>query len=66
MSFLPGPELWGRLFGILLIVLMFLMPTGIVGGVYAILRSLRRPAATADSGRPAAAPAKPAASRSGD
>src|SRR5437667_5240147 len=53
-------------FGILLIVLMFLMPTGIVGGVYAVLRSLRRPTATADSGRPAAAPARPAASRSGD
>jgi branched-chain amino acid transport system permease protein len=53
-------------FGILLIVLMFLMPTGIVGGVYAVWRSLRRPAALpADTGRPAAAEAKPVASRSG-
>jgi branched-chain amino acid transport system permease protein len=52
-------------FGILLIVLMFLMPTGIVGGVYALLRSLRRPAATADTSRGAAASSKPAASRSG-
>ncbi len=50
-------------FGILLIVLMFLMPTGIVGGVYAVLRSVRRPAASADAGRAAAAPSKPAASR---
>ena len=29
-------------FGILLIVLMYLMPTGIVGGVYALVRRLRR------------------------
>jgi branched-chain amino acid transport system permease protein len=29
-------------FGILLIVLMFLMPTGIVGGVYMVVRRLRR------------------------
>jgi branched-chain amino acid transport system permease protein len=50
-------------FGILLIVLMFMMPTGIVGGVYAAWRSLRRPAMPASTGRPAAAPAKPAASR---
>jgi branched-chain amino acid transport system permease protein len=53
-------------FGILLIVLMFLMPTGIVGGVYAIWRSLHRSSnMAADTGRPAAAPAKPAASRQG-
>ena len=52
-------------FGILLIVLMFLMPTGIVGGVYAIIRSLRRPTVTADAGRTAAASSKPAESRSG-
>src|SRR5215471_128972 len=51
-------------FGILLIVLMFLMPTGIVGGVYALWRSLRPSTVTTVSGRPAAAPAKPAASRS--
>jgi branched-chain amino acid transport system permease protein len=31
-------------FGILLIVLMYLMPMGIVGGVYALVRSFRRPA----------------------
>ncbi len=29
-------------FGILLIVLMYLMPTGIVGGVYGVMRRLRR------------------------
>ena len=52
-------------FGILLIVLMFLMPTGIVGGVYAIIRSLRRPAVTADAGRTTAASSKPAESRPG-
>src|SRR5262249_45812352 len=52
-------------FGILLIGLMFLMPTGIVGGVYAAVRGLRRQAPAADPGRPAAAPAKPAASRTG-
>src|SRR5947208_450557 len=46
-------------FGILLIVLMFLMPTGIVGGVYAIIRSVRRPAAMADAGRTAATSSKP-------
>jgi branched-chain amino acid transport system permease protein len=52
-------------FGILLIVLMFLMPTGIVGGVYALYRSLRPSPATADLGRgtASATPAKPAASR---
>ena len=51
-------------FGILLIVLMFLMPTGIVGGVYAAFRGLRKPAAVS-ADRPAAAGAKPAPSRSG-
>ena len=51
-------------FGILLIVLMFLMPTGIVGGVYAAFRGLRKPAAVG-ADRPAAAGAKPAPSRSG-
>jgi branched-chain amino acid transport system permease protein len=52
-------------FGILLIVLMFLMPTGIVGGVYAAFRGLRRPVATATADRAGAAAAKPAPSRSG-
>jgi branched-chain amino acid transport system permease protein len=52
-------------FGILLIALMFMMPTGIVGGVYAIYRSLRGSAPAAEPGSPAAAPAKPAASRTG-
>jgi branched-chain amino acid transport system permease protein len=48
-------------FGILLIVLMFLMPTGIVGGIYALWRSLHRGAASVDPGRAATpAPAKPA------
>jgi branched-chain amino acid transport system permease protein len=46
-------------FGILLIVLMFLMPTGIVGGIYAIWRSLHRGPAIVDP-HAAAAPAKPA------
>jgi branched-chain amino acid transport system permease protein len=42
-------------FGILLIVLMYLMPMGIVGGVYALMRSFRRSApATAERGVPAA------------
>ena len=49
-------------FGILLIVLMFLMPTGIVGGIYAIWRGLHRGAVTVDP-RAAAAPAKPGASQ---
>jgi branched-chain amino acid transport system permease protein len=48
-------------FGILLIVLMFLMPTGIVGGIYALWRSLHRGPATVDPR--AAAPAKPGASQ---
>src|SRR5207253_10559935 len=43
-------------FGILLIVLMFLMPTGIVGGVYAILRRLRRAGRSAMGTTPAAVP----------
>ncbi len=34
-------------FGILLIVLMYLMPMGIVGGVYYLVRSLRAPSAKA-------------------
>src|SRR5215475_2950545 len=46
-------------FGILLIVLMFLMPTGIVGGVYALWRSLHRGPAVVDP-RAAAAQAKSA------
>jgi branched-chain amino acid transport system permease protein len=51
-------------FGVLLIALMFVMPTGIVGAVHSIYRGLRRSAPAA--GDPAAAPAKPAASRSGN
>jgi branched-chain amino acid transport system permease protein len=47
-------------FGILLIVLMYLMPMGIVGGVYALVRGLR-PSAKAAPERPAAAARKPAA-----
>jgi len=54
-------------FGILLIVLMYLMPMGIVGGVYALLRSFRRPAAPSpERGAAVAASRKPAASRQGD
>jgi branched-chain amino acid transport system permease protein len=34
-------------FGIILIVLMYLMPMGIVGGVYYVVRSMRSPAAKA-------------------
>ena len=34
-------------FGVILIVLMYLMPMGIVGGVYYLMRSLRSPAAKA-------------------
>jgi len=42
-------------FGILLIVLMYLMPMGIVGGIYALVRSFRRGApAGAERGAPAA------------
>jgi branched-chain amino acid transport system permease protein len=52
-------------FGILLILLMFVMPTGIVGGVYAVYRSLRPAARTVTAAdRSAAAAAKPAPSRS--
>ncbi len=50
-------------FGILLIALMFMMPTGIVGGVYALYRSLRKTAPAAEPGRQAGTSAKPAASR---
>ncbi len=50
-------------FGILLIALMYMMPMGIVGGVYAATRSLRRSKAPVPSERPAVA--KPAASRQG-
>lgn len=52
-------------FGILLIALMYMMPMGIVGGVYAAVRSLRRGSnAPAPSEQPAVA-SKPAASRQG-
>jgi branched-chain amino acid transport system permease protein len=51
-------------FGILLIVLMYLMPMGIVGGVYAVIRSFR-PTKVAPQ-RDAVAPSKAAASRQGD
>jgi branched-chain amino acid transport system permease protein len=51
-------------FGILLIALMYMMPMGIVGGVYAAVRSLRGSKAVAPSERPAVA-SKPAASRQG-
>jgi branched-chain amino acid transport system permease protein len=48
-------------FGILLIVLMYLMPMGIAGGVYALIRSFRRGApASAERSAPAAT-RKPAA-----
>jgi branched-chain amino acid transport system permease protein len=52
-------------FGILLIALMYMMPMGIVGGVYAAMRSLRRSKAPMPSERPAVAASKPAASRQG-
>jgi branched-chain amino acid transport system permease protein len=52
-------------FGILLIALMYMMPMGIVGGVHAAVRSLRRSKAPAPSERPAVAASKPAASRQG-
>ena len=52
-------------FGILLIALMYMMPMGIVGGVYAAVRSLRGSKAPAPSERPAVAASKPAASRQG-
>jgi branched-chain amino acid transport system permease protein len=51
-------------FGILLIALMYMMPMGIVGGVYAAVRGLRRSKAPMPSERPASA-SKPAASRQG-
>jgi branched-chain amino acid transport system permease protein len=34
-------------FGVILIVLMYLMPMGIVGGVYYLVRSMRSPGAKA-------------------
>ena len=52
-------------FGILLIALMYMMPMGIVGGVYAAVRSLRGSKAPTPSERPAVAASKPAASRQG-
>jgi branched-chain amino acid transport system permease protein len=51
-------------FGILLIVLMYLMPMGIVGGVYAMIRSFRPTKVAAQ--RDAVATSKAAASRQGD
>jgi branched-chain amino acid transport system permease protein len=47
-------------FGILLIVLMYLMPMGIVGGIYALVRSLRPAAKAAPERSPVAASRKPA------
>lgn len=47
-------------FGILLIVLMYLMPMGIVGGVYALVRSFRRPAPAGAERGQVAATRKPA------
>jgi branched-chain amino acid transport system permease protein len=52
-------------FGVLLIALMYMMPMGIVGGVYAAVRSLRGSKAPTPSERPAVAASKPAASRQG-
>ena len=52
-------------FGVLLIALMYMMPMGIVGGVYAAIRSLRGSKGPAPSERPAVAASKPAASRQG-
>ncbi|MGE5150582.1 MAG: branched-chain amino acid ABC transporter permease [Rhodospirillaceae bacterium] len=52
-------------FGVLLIALMFVMPTGIVGAAHSIYRSLRASKAPAPSERPAVAASKPAASRQG-
>ena len=46
-------------FGILLIALMYMMPMGIVGGVYAAVRSLRGSKAPTPSERPAVAASKP-------
>lgn len=51
-------------FGVLLIVLMYLMPMGIVGGVYALMRSFRRPAQQTMAERDTVtASRKPAASK---
>jgi branched-chain amino acid transport system permease protein len=52
-------------FGVLLIALMFVMPTGIVGAARSIYRSMRGAQAPAPSERPAVAASKPAASRQG-
>jgi branched-chain amino acid transport system permease protein len=52
-------------FGILLIVLMYLMPMGIVGGVYALVRSLRPSAKVSAERGAVAASGKPAESRQG-
>jgi len=43
-------------FGILLIVLMYLMPMGIVGGVYILVRRLHRAGRSAMGTSPVAAP----------
>jgi branched-chain amino acid transport system permease protein len=45
-------------FGILLIALMYMMPTGIVGGVYAIVQSLRRGRRRVMPGSATAAPVR--------
>ncbi|MBN9087665.1 MAG: branched-chain amino acid ABC transporter permease [Reyranella sp.] len=47
-------------FGILLIVLMYLMPMGIAGGVYALIRSFRRAAPVSPERSAPAATRKPA------
>jgi branched-chain amino acid transport system permease protein len=47
-------------FGILLIVLMYLMPMGIAGGLYALIRSFRRDAPASAERSPPAATRKPA------
>ena len=52
-------------FGLLLIALMYMMPMGIVGGVYAMVRGLRGSKTAVPSERPAVAAGKPAASRQG-
>jgi len=48
-------------FGILLIVLMYLMPMGIVGGVYALVRRLQRAGRGGMGATPAAASQRPTA-----
>jgi branched-chain amino acid transport system permease protein len=53
-------------FGLLLIALMYMMPMGIIGGVYAMVRGLRGSKTPVPSERPAVAASKPAASRQGD